>query len=149
MYITDPTWANHQTIFEKCGFKVDKLRYFDDKTRGLALSALLHDIQQAADGSILVLHTCCHNPTGGVQGPVRLLGDSRVVCSGVDPSPEEWAQLEQVIARKKHTVVFDTAYQVSRSPARRGDVSRTSKGYGSGDLLKVPQEGGFASLFER
>jgi aspartate aminotransferase len=63
---------------------------------------LVQDIERAPNGSILVLHTCCHNPTG------------------IDPSMEQWAQLEKLIARKQHTVLFDTAYQ----------------GYGSGDLLE-------------
>lgn len=99
VYVTDPTWSNHIDVFKTCGFAVQKLRWWDAAARGLALAGLMADIEAAPDGSVLVLHTCCHNPTG------------------VDPTPEQWAQLEPLIARKRHVVLFDTAYQ----------------GYGSGD----------------
>jgi aspartate/tyrosine/aromatic aminotransferase len=100
VYITDPTWANHAAIFQKCGFTVATLRYFDPSTRGLAFDAFLQDLERAPERSILVLHTCAHNPTG------------------VDPTMQQWEQIEKVIARRMHTVIFDTAYQ----------------GYASGDL---------------
>lgn len=93
LYITEPTWANHRTIFEKCGFRVETLRYFDESTKGLHMSALMEDMRAAPDNSIMVLHTCAHNPTG------------------VDPSPEQWAELERLVREKRHTVLFDTAYQ--------------------------------------
>lgn len=100
VFVTDPTWANHVTIFQKCGLEVGQLRYFDPATKGLALAAFLHDIESAPQGSVLVLHTCAHNPTG------------------VDPSAAQWEEIEQVVAKRRHTVIFDTAYQ----------------GYASGDL---------------
>lgn len=82
--------------------RVEKLRWFDAATKGLALSQLLEDLEHAPERSILILHTCCHNPTGA------------------DPTMEQWALIEKIVAHRHHTVVFDTAYQ----------------GYGSGDLLK-------------
>ena len=57
------------------------------------MSALLEDIEKAPENSILVLHTCAHNPTG------------------VDPTLEQWGQIEAAVAKRKHTVIFDTAYQ--------------------------------------
>ena len=93
VYVTEPTWGNHVQIFEKAGFEVRKLRYYDPRTRGLALEHYLADIAAAPDGSILVLHACAHNPTG------------------VDPTEAQWAQIEQAVAQRHHTVIFDSAYQ--------------------------------------
>jgi aspartate aminotransferase len=72
---------------------VGQLRYFDEATRGLAFAAFLEDVERAPEGSILVLHTCAHNPTG------------------VDPTPAQWQVVEQAVTRRRHTVLFDTAYQ--------------------------------------
>ncbi len=102
IFVTDPTWSNHVTIFQKSGFAVKQLRYFDEATKGLAFESYVSDMERAPERSILVLHTCAHNPTG------------------VDPTPAQWEAIEKVVARKRHTVLFDTAYQ----------------GYASGSLEK-------------
>lgn len=106
IYITDPTWGNHVSIFESCGFRVEKLRYYDPATCGLAIDQFLLDISQAPEQSILVLHTCAHNPTG------------------VDPTPEQWTLIEAAVAKRRHTVIFDTAYQGYAS----GDLDRDAYG---------------------
>jgi len=94
VYISDPTWSNHYKIFEHAGLKNQKkYRYFDPKTNGLDFKGMTDDISSAPAGSVILLHTCAHNPTG------------------VDPSIDQWKQVIQIIKDKKLIAFFDTAYQ--------------------------------------
>ncbi len=91
--ISDPSWENHRALFTNAGFPVETYPYYDAATRGVAFDAMLAKLADSPAGTIVVLHACCHNPTG------------------VDLSPAQW---EQVIAAvKKHELVpfIDMAYQ--------------------------------------
>ncbi|KAF8941571.1 aspartate aminotransferase [Dissophora ornata] len=92
-YISKPTWANHRAIFEGVGIPVLEYPYWDPATRGLDLKGMLGTMQSAANGSIFLLHPCAHNPTG------------------VDPTPEQWRQIADVMEAKGHFTFFDCAYQ--------------------------------------
>jgi aspartate aminotransferase len=93
VYISNPTWANHRSIFSRAGFKVEEYPYWDAETKGLAFDAMLNCFRNAPAKSILLLHPCAHNPTG------------------VDPTMEQWKQICQVAKEKQHVLFFDTAYQ--------------------------------------
>ena len=64
VYISDPSWENHRAIFESAGFKVDSYPYYDATTRGVNFAAMKAALETLPSGSIVVLHACCHNPTG-------------------------------------------------------------------------------------
>lgn len=93
IYIPDPTWGNHISIFEHCGLEVVRYRYYNRATNGLDLEGMMEDIRAAPDGSIVLLHACAHNPTG---------------C---DPSREQWGVISDIIKEKNMQVFFDSAYQ--------------------------------------
>ncbi|KAI9146434.1 pyridoxal phosphate-dependent transferase [Paraphysoderma sedebokerense] len=103
VYISNPTWANHRAIFLDAGFKtVENYTYYHPGTRGLDLDGFLSSMKSAPNGSIFVIHACAHNPTG------------------VDPTPEQWVQIADVIEEKGHFPFFDCAYQGFAS----GDVDK-------------------------
>lgn len=62
--ISDPSWENHRALFTNAGFKVEAYPYYDAATRGIRFDAMLAALERAAAGTIVVLHACCHNPTG-------------------------------------------------------------------------------------
>lgn len=93
IYVSDPTWANHNQIFGNVGLPVKKYPYFSKKTKGLDFEGMIGALQQAPEGSIILLHACAHNPTG------------------VDPTQEQWKKIAQVMKSKKQFPFFDTAYQ--------------------------------------
>ena len=68
--MSNPTWANHNQIFTAAGLEVRSYTYYDPNTKGLNLEGMLKDLSNCQPGSIILLHTCAHNPTG------------------VDPTPE-------------------------------------------------------------
>lgn len=102
VYFSDPTWPNHFQIFSNVGLSYKTYPYFDKQTRGLNFDGVIDTIQNADEGSIIVLHACAHNPTG------------------VDPTQEQWKKIAEVIRAKKHFPFFDTAYQGFAS----GDLAR-------------------------
>ena len=91
--ISDPSWENHRALFEGAGFQVSTYPYYDAASRGLDFPALLASLQQAPAGTIVVLHACCHNPTG---------------C---DLSPAQWAQVVATVKARQLTPFLDMAYQ--------------------------------------
>ena len=93
LYVSNPTWGNHNQVFATAGIQVRQYRYFDKKTKGLDISGMLADLENAIPGSAVLLHTCAHNPTG------------------VDPTKEQWQQIADVCAKKQLYPFFDTAYQ--------------------------------------
>lgn len=93
IWLPDPTWDNHVGIFEGAGFKTERYPYYDADTRGLAFDAMLAKLDGLAKGSMVLLHPCCHNPTG------------------VDPTRSQWAQLIDVIEKRGLLPFFDLAYQ--------------------------------------
>lgn len=93
VYISNPSWENHRALFERAGFKVENYPYYDAATHGLDFDAMLAFFQQLAPNSIVVLHACCHNPTG------------------VDPSLAQWEQIANVIKERNLVPFLDIAYQ--------------------------------------
>ncbi|XP_054283776.1 aspartate aminotransferase, mitochondrial isoform X2 [Macrosteles quadrilineatus] len=102
LYLPTPSWGNHNPIFLHSGLKVNKYRYYDPNTCGFDFKGALEDINKIPEQSIILLHACAHNPTG------------------VDPRPEQWQELSQVIKKRKLFPFFDMAYQ----------------GFASGDVVK-------------
>ena len=91
--ISDPSWENHRALFEAAGFTVENYPYYDASTRGVNFPALLATFQAAAAGTIVVLHACCHNPTGA------------------DLTIEQWAEIITVLKARNLVPFLDIAYQ--------------------------------------
>ncbi|AZY48888.1 amino acid aminotransferase [Bordetella avium] len=91
--ISDPSWENHRALFERAGFKVETYTYYDAATHGLNFDGMLASLQAAPEQTIVVLHACCHNPTG------------------VDPTAEQWKQIAEVVKARKLVPFLDIAYQ--------------------------------------
>lgn len=93
VYLSNPTWANHNQIFTSLGLKVEKYPYWDNETKTLDLNGFLATIEKAPRNSIFVLHACAHNPTG------------------LDATREQWGQIVDALAENDHLALYDTAYQ--------------------------------------
>ncbi|CAG9316245.1 unnamed protein product [Blepharisma stoltei] len=91
--ISEPTWGNHITIFEKVNVPVKKYPYWKLETRGIDLDGMLAALNEAPAGSVVLLHSCAHNPTG------------------VDPTHEQWERIFEVILARDLLAFFDSAYQ--------------------------------------
>ncbi len=91
--ISDPSWENHRAIFQNAGFEVGSYRYYDAATRSVNFEGMLADLNAAAPGTIVVLHACCHNPTG------------------YDITPAQWDQVVAAVKAKGLTAFLDMAYQ--------------------------------------
>jgi len=91
--ISDPSWENHRALFTNAGFKVESYRYYDAQTRDLNFPGMLADLTAAAAGTVVVLHACCHNPTG------------------YDITPAQWDQVVSVVKANKLVAFLDMAYQ--------------------------------------
>ncbi|KAL9181184.1 hypothetical protein ACHAXT_009989 [Thalassiosira profunda] len=105
IYIPSPTWGNHVKIFGEAGLDVRRYRYYDSKTNRLDYDGLLEDLKGAPDGSVILLHSCAHNPTG---------------C---DPTMDQWKAISDVIKAKGHHVFFDSAYQGFASGDAEADAA--------------------------
>ncbi len=93
VWISNPSWENHRALFESAGFVVNNYPYYDAQTRGLDFTAMLGTLQAMAANSIIVLHACCHNPTG------------------VDLNLDQWKQIVEVVKSRKLIPFLDMAYQ--------------------------------------
>lgn len=93
VWISDPTWPNHPSILRYLGVPFREYRYFDAETRGVDVAGMLADLGQVAKGDVVLLHGCCHNPTGA------------------DPSPADWAAIAEVLAARGAVALIDLAYQ--------------------------------------
>ena len=91
--ISDPSWENHRALFTSAGFEVDTYAYYDAAKRGVNFDGMLASLNAAAAGTIVVLHACCHNPTG------------------YDITPAQWDQVITVIKARELTPFLDMAYQ--------------------------------------
>ena len=91
--ISDPSWENHRAIFQNAGFEVGSYRYYDAATRSVNFDGMLADLNAAAPGTIVVLHACCHNPTG------------------YDLTAAQWDQVIAAVKAKGLTAFLDMAYQ--------------------------------------
>jgi len=93
IWLSEPTWANHPKIFAAAGLKVKTYPYFDPATHTLALDRLEACLEQIPAGDVLLLHACCHNPTG------------------VDPTPQQWHSIATLAAARGLVPLVDFAYQ--------------------------------------
>lgn len=91
--ISNPSWENHRALFERAGFAVENYAYYDPATHGLDFDGMLAALQAAPAKTIVVLHACCHNPTG------------------VDPSPAQWKQIAEAVKSRDLVPFLDIAYQ--------------------------------------
>ncbi|KIW32762.1 uncharacterized protein PV07_04286 [Cladophialophora immunda] len=102
IYLSSPTWANHNQIFTNVQLPIKSYPYFSAKTKMLDCDGLLSTLKSAPERSIILLHACAHNPTG------------------VDPTPDQWKQIAEIMRERKLFPFFDCAYQ----------------GFASGDLAQ-------------
>lgn len=93
IWVSDPTWANHWAIFEGAGLKVNTYPYFDDASGQLRFEAMLDTLSALPEGAVVLLHPCCHNPTG------------------TDLNPSQWQAVIEVVQRRRLLPFFDIAYQ--------------------------------------
>ncbi len=93
VWISDPSWENHRQLFEAAGFTVRTYPYFEPKTRGLNFAGMKSALDALPAGAIVVLHACCHNPTG------------------VDLTQEQWREVLQVVKARGLIPFLDLAYQ--------------------------------------
>ena len=91
--ISDPSWENHRAIFTNAGFEVGSYRYYDAANRKVDFDGMLADLNAAAPGTIVVLHACCHNPTG------------------YDITAAQWEQVIAAVKAKGLVAFLDMAYQ--------------------------------------
>ncbi|EDV29026.1 uncharacterized protein TRIADDRAFT_63196 [Trichoplax adhaerens] len=102
VYLPSPTWGNHVPLFKFAGLETKHYRYYDQKTCGFDAEGALADLKMMPERSIVLLHACAHNPTG------------------VDPKPEQWHEISQVVKERKLFPFFDMAYQGFAS----GDINK-------------------------
>ena len=93
LWISNPSWENHRAVFENAGFKVNTYPYYDAKTRGVNFDAMLAALKTMPAGDIVLLHACCHNPTG------------------VDLSDAQWAAVAETMEARGLVPFLDIAYQ--------------------------------------
>lgn len=93
IYLPDPTWANHSAIFGYAGLAIKNYPYYSNENHGLDFSAMCQALNQLPAKSVILLHACCHNPTGS------------------DPSKEQWKELSHLMKKRHLFPFFDLAYQ--------------------------------------
>ncbi len=93
LWVSDPTWDNHRAMFEGAGITVHTYPYYDAATGGLAFDAMLSTLRTLPARSLVLLHACCHNPTG------------------VDLTPAQWQALVPVLRERELIAYLDLAYQ--------------------------------------
>jgi len=93
VWISDPSWENHRALFEGAGFVVNDYAYYDAKVHGLDFDAMRASLQRIPRGSIVVLHACCHNPTGA------------------DPTDAQWTEILELVRSRGLLPFLDIAYQ--------------------------------------
>ena len=91
--ISRPSWENHRALFARAGFTVGEYRYYDPEARDVDLEGMLADLKAAAPGTIVVLHACCHNPTG------------------YDLDDEAWGRVLDAVVEGRLVPFLDMAYQ--------------------------------------
>jgi aromatic-amino-acid transaminase len=91
--ISDPSWENHRALFTQAGFTVETYPYYDAAKRGINFDGMLTALNTAPAGTVIVLHACCHNPTG------------------YDLTPAQWDQVVAAVKARKLVAFLDMAYQ--------------------------------------
>jgi len=93
VWISDPSWENHRALFEAAGFKVNVYSYYDAASHGVNFNGMMASLSAMPAGSIVVLHACCHNPTG------------------VDLSAAQWSEVVEAVRARGLVAFLDMAYQ--------------------------------------
>ncbi|MBU1137889.1 MAG: aspartate/tyrosine/aromatic aminotransferase [Proteobacteria bacterium] len=93
VWVSSPTWANHNGIFGAAGFEIGSYSYYNAANKGLDFDRMFSDLEKIPAGDIVVLHTCCHNP------------------SGVDLNPDQWQEVAALAVQKGWIPFLDFAYQ--------------------------------------
>ena len=93
VWLSNPTWPNHPSIIRYLGMKSAEYRYFDEATRGVDVPGMLADLAQVAPGDVVLLHGCCHNPTGA------------------NPTADQWAEVITLLKSRGAVPLVDLAYQ--------------------------------------
>ncbi len=93
VWISDPSWENHRQLFEAAGFPVKTYAYYEPKTKGLDFAGMKRSLDALPAGAIVVLHACCHNPTG------------------VDLTNEQWPEILEIVKARGLIPFLDLAYQ--------------------------------------
>ena len=93
VWLSDPTWANHHGIFRAAGLPTSTYRWYDGAARGLDFGGALQALEEVPAGDVVVLHGCCHNPTGA------------------DPTAEQWRRIAGVLSDRGVLPLVDFAYQ--------------------------------------
>jgi len=93
VWVSAPTWPNHPSIIKFLGMKMGEYRYFDDATRGVDFSAMMSDLSGISAGDVVLLHGCCHNPTGA------------------NLSDAQWDEVIALLKEKGAVPMVDIAYQ--------------------------------------
>ena len=93
VWVSDPTWNNHVPLLGGAGMRLEPYPYYDADSHSLRLEAMLETLSEAPKGDLVLLHACCHNP------------------SGVDPSEDDWRAIADVIVERELVPFIDMAYQ--------------------------------------
>ncbi|PKF49968.1 amino acid aminotransferase [Enterovibrio nigricans] len=93
VWVSNPTWANHNGVFAAAGLNVTQYGYYNADAKDMDFAAMVADLQTASAGDVVLLHGCCHNPTG------------------IDPDAAQWQQLADLCKEKGILPLFDFAYQ--------------------------------------
>ncbi|RWS26389.1 aspartate aminotransferase: cytoplasmic-like protein [Leptotrombidium deliense] len=105
VYVSDPSWPNHKLLLKHSGYAdIRSYRYWDSKNRKLDFDGMIEDLKKAPEDSVIILHSCAHNPTG------------------IDPTADQWEQIANVMEQRKLFPFFDSAYQGFAS----GDLEKDS-----------------------
>ena len=130
--ISDPSWENHRALFTNAGFTVDAYPYYDPATRGIRFEAMLTALRGAAPGTVVVLHACCHNPTG---------------C---DLAHEQWEQVAAACMTAGLVPFLDLAYQgFGHGIAEDGDAVRVFMAQGMAFFVSTSFSKSFSLYGER
>jgi aspartate/tyrosine/aromatic aminotransferase len=93
VHISDPTWGNHTPLLGSSGLRLERYPYYDTAAHQLRFDAMLERLDRAAEGDVVLIHACCHNPTGA------------------DLDPVQWQALAQLLTRRRLVPFLDLAYQ--------------------------------------
>jgi aspartate aminotransferase len=93
VHVSDPTWGNHTPLLGSSGLRLERYPYYDTAAHRLRFEAMLEHIDRAAEGDVILIHACCHNPTGA------------------DLDPAQWQTLTQLLKRRRLIPFLDLAYQ--------------------------------------
>lgn len=91
--VSDPSWENHLALFSRAGLQATTYRYYDEVNRSIDIEGMLEDLASAEPGTVVLLHPCCHNPTG------------------YDPDPQQWDRILDVVQSRGLVPFVDLAYQ--------------------------------------